>query len=477
MNKYSHKIAAASIFVGALTFTPLFCHLPQVSVAYAEIKPYIGVGKYIISDFEDYEIAKQRAKYRAEQDAKDKAGVYLRNYSSTSNARLTENDILTITNNIVNEISIDYQKKPFEAYDNNGKSYGEVGIMCVATIKVNIDTDGIANYLKFDSQTKLSLINQTKEVQKSAEENDKKVELLRERAVNAKTVAEREQIKAEYKQADKEFLANEKCKQGIRLFYKASYNVAINKFNESIQLNPTFYLSYKGRGLAYSRLHQHDKALADFNKTIELNPNDDNAYYNRGITYYELENFNQALTDFTRAITINPKYSDSYTNRGITYTVLKEYDKAFTDFNKAIELNPNDSSAYNGLGNVYRRLFNNLLKAIEYYTKAIEVDPNLDVAYINRALVYGRDLNNYETAIEDLTKAIEINPNNYDYYFNRAGCYSLLNQYEKAIADYDKALELAPNNSKIYYWRGKCYEQLGNTAKAQADYAKAKQLE
>ena len=72
--KYLSLIKPAAILLSAslLTFSPN---------ANAELKPYNGVGEYIMSDFETPDVAKQRAKLYAERNAQEQAGVYIKSYS------------------------------------------------------------------------------------------------------------------------------------------------------------------------------------------------------------------------------------------------------------------------------------------------------------------------------------------------------------------------------------------------------------
>ena len=51
-------------------------------------------------DFEDHDIARQRAQQRAEYDAQKKAGVALKTFSSTINFELTDDEVSAVTNNI-----------------------------------------------------------------------------------------------------------------------------------------------------------------------------------------------------------------------------------------------------------------------------------------------------------------------------------------------------------------------------------------
>ena len=57
----------------------------------AEIKTYEGVNEYVMSDFENQEVAKLRAKVKAEQAAQQKAYSYVKKY--LTNYKLTDNEI------------------------------------------------------------------------------------------------------------------------------------------------------------------------------------------------------------------------------------------------------------------------------------------------------------------------------------------------------------------------------------------------
>lgn len=53
-----------------------------------------------MSDFENHDIAKQRAQQRAEHDAQKKAGVALKTFSWSINSELTDEEVSAVTNNI-----------------------------------------------------------------------------------------------------------------------------------------------------------------------------------------------------------------------------------------------------------------------------------------------------------------------------------------------------------------------------------------
>ncbi|MBR1398219.1 MAG: tetratricopeptide repeat protein [Selenomonadaceae bacterium] len=198
-------------------------------------------------------------------------------------------------------------------------------IIWKATVQVKVDDTEVRNWLKRDAQNRTNIVNQNNTAQQAAVENDHQIEDLRKRAASATNNVERARIKAEYQQADNEFLAIQKYNEGIRLYYQKNYSAALVKYNEAIKLNQNFAFAYINRGVTYATLKNYNQAINDYNKAIHLNPNAALAYHNRGNTYGEMGNYTQAIADFTKAIEINPNLAESYADRGYNYCKLGKF--------------------------------------------------------------------------------------------------------------------------------------------------------
>ena len=61
-----------------------------IPIASADVCSYDGMGEYFMSDFETPDIAKQRAKMRAQQNVLEKAGVYVESFTKTINSQIRE---------------------------------------------------------------------------------------------------------------------------------------------------------------------------------------------------------------------------------------------------------------------------------------------------------------------------------------------------------------------------------------------------
>ena len=104
--KENKKIICKKCFV---TFFMLICYLFFISTyAFAEERTYEGVGEYVMSDFETPDIAKQRAKSRAEQNAVEQAGVYVDSYTKSVNAIVVRDEITVITSGILRVMETKY---------------------------------------------------------------------------------------------------------------------------------------------------------------------------------------------------------------------------------------------------------------------------------------------------------------------------------------------------------------------------------
>ncbi|MBQ3444512.1 MAG: tetratricopeptide repeat protein [Selenomonadaceae bacterium] len=440
----------------------------SAAIVGAAVKIFDGYGECEMGEFTTMPKVKERALERAKLDAQKQAGMYLKAESRSVASELVDDAISAVTNNIIEISDVQYETITQKITERT------TAVVVVAKLKASIDPNGIYDWLKRDDKEKVTIIQQNDSLQDAIAKNDKEFEDLKEQYKRATSQADKDRIIKQMEQVDRDFLANQKFEEALKLYYAKDYQGSIKLNTEAIELKPDWSWPYNNRGMAYDYLGQYERAIQDYNKALELNPNFALAYYNRGNTYYDLGQKERAIQDYTKAIKLHPNLAEAYNNRGNAYDNLGQKERAIQDYTKAIELNSNHANAYFNRGNVYYNL-GQKERAIQDYTKAIELNPNDYEAYNNCGYAY-YILGQKERAIQDYTKAIELNPNYALAYNNRSIAYSNLKQYDKAIADKTKYIQLRPNDAKAYYWRGKYYQALGDNEKAQADFAKAKEL-
>ena len=373
------------------------------STVNAEVKTYEGSDEYIMSEFETIDIAKQRARQKAERVAQEKAGVYINSYTETKNLELIKDEVIAIACGIISVIDVKYDVTPLENAN---------GFLIRATVKANIDSDDVNKYLDKSAQERSAIVAQEKNLQQTIDEQNNQIENLKAQIEKLKAEgklngeSERKKISQEIAAEDKIFQSNLKLEEAQKNFYNRNYEASIKLCDEAIKLNPNSARAYGGRGGAYGVLNQPQQTIKDCTKAIELDPNYAQAYNNRGAAYGNLRNFQQAMADFSKAIELDPTLALAYNNRGGTLLFLGNAAQALADLNKAIEL-----------------------------------EPKLDLAYANRGLYYFSS-RNFSAAVIDLNKAIELNPKLAAAYHFRGMSYQSMGQFAKAQADFAKAKEL-----------------------------------
>ena len=361
----------------------------------AEVRNYDGVGEYIMSDFETPDVAKQRAKLYAERNAQEKAGVYIKSYSKSSNFELVTDEVESMTSGILKVISVDYKVIPMEEYG---------GIMYRATVLASIDTDNVDEWISKGVSERESLVQRNVALQKQIDEQQKLIERLKAEAADKKSPEAQEKLKVEFSEADRVFMSNVKLETGDRF----------------VLLNTD---------------EAYERAVACWTEAIELNPNNALAYESRGYYFlYYTRDYPASLSDYTRAIELRPSVADNYFYRGLCYLNQDDIEPARLDFEHALMLSPGMSGAYGELAYIYAT--KDPLKAIEYADRAIEYNERNWRAWYSRGLAL-YTMHNYEEALANAQEALNWGCS--DAYQLIGDCYGMLGNQAEA----EKYWELA----------------------------------
>jgi tetratricopeptide (TPR) repeat protein len=254
------------------------------------------------------------------------------------------------------------------------------------------------------------------------------------------------------------------------------YAGAVRAFTGCIARRPNHATAYARRGLAYSGLGLHRRAVADSSRAIALDPKLATAWNVRGVAYGKAGQPGKAVADLSKGLELEPRFAPAWNTRGLAYLDLRQYEKAVADFSKAIELDPKHAAAWCGRGVVYCDHLGRPDRALADFSKVIELDPKLAVAWFNRGVAYGR-LGRPHKAVAEYSRAIELDPKDARARSGRGNTYTKLGQYGKAVADCSRAIELDPKLAAAWVNRGVAYRGLGEYGKAVADCSRAIELD
>ena len=369
------KLLIASVLVGGVNFLPVnFAekNLQIISVAYAKVENVTASGKAIFNFGEDdekiVETVKNVAKMRAEQAAKEKAGIYVKSQTKILNNTLTDDDISAYTSNNIEILNTTYKKIPVQAHDVKGNDTGEIAFMYEATVTAKIDTADLQNFIQRDD--KENLVQQNKISQENISKISQEFDDLNNSSENV------EKIKFKLVDMNSRILAEQKLEEGNKFYNQKNYQAAIEKYTESLKINPNRGATYYNRALCYEFLKNYQQAIKDYEEAITFNGSDLDAYLRLGVNYYRFNDYEQAEYCFSKIIQLSMKKTGivraAHGNRGIVYTRMKNYQEALEDLNEAVKLGSTDGETFYCRGICNQALGNNS-QAEKDFAKAKEL--------------------------------------------------------------------------------------------------------
>ena len=485
-------------FLGAVLSSLLL--VPAVNAA---VETYEGTDEYyVLGAVEDINVARERARERALRDAREKAGVYVHSVSKMVNSKMVEDEIITVASGVLRVLDTSYEIVKLTDAD---------GYFIRATVKADIDSGDVEKFLKKDEEELSRIVSSEKVIRLQEEEQDKKIETLKQEYIKAETPEEKETIAQQIVEEDKVFLSNLKLREGNKFRDEGNHKQAEKFFSEAIELNPENALAWHNRGWAYIEQKKYKQALDDFNKASALHPNWELPYFGRGWVFNLQKEYDAAIKQYDKVIELNPKYAIAWNNRGAAKSWLNQMREAVVDYDKAIELNPRYAKAYENRGKAMRALGNDkqatedfqraaritlsnegadkmideaealskrgdFNKALKLLNEAAKLYPDNQFVFVNRGNIYNNNLRDFDKAIADYNKTIELNDKFPWPYHNRGIAYGRLKRWDEAIADYGRAIDLDQNYASAYNGRAWSYCQIGKFEEALVDANKALEL-
>ncbi|MEK7432884.1 MAG: tetratricopeptide repeat protein [Cyanobacteriota bacterium] len=141
------------------------------------------------------------------------------------------------------------------------------------------------------------------------------------------------------------------------------------------------------RGLTMISLRRYKEALEHFNKSVSLNPTYAEAYNYKSITYIQLGNYMDAIKEANNAISIKDDYTEAYLNKAMGLFSMGRHQESIIQYKKAIETDRKCFDAFYNIGNCLM-LLDRKEDAIKSFSKTIEINHSYAPAYYNRACAY-----------------------------------------------------------------------------------------
>jgi tetratricopeptide (TPR) repeat protein len=111
----------------------------------------------------------------------------------------------------------------------------------------------------------------------------------------------------------------------------------IADFDGSLRIHPCSVV-FDVRGVAYSKLGQHQRAIRDFDEAIRRGSWNAQALNNRGTAYRGLGQQQRAVEDYDESIRLDPWNGEAYANRAQAHAFLGQDGESQQDLERAVGL-------------------------------------------------------------------------------------------------------------------------------------------
>ncbi|KAL9617333.1 MAG: hypothetical protein Q9160_007863 [Pyrenula sp. 1 TL-2023] len=137
--------------------------------------------------------------------------------------------------------------------------------------------------------------------------------------------------------------------EGNKAFAAKDFTLAIEKFSQAIEIEPTNHVLYSNRSGAYASLKKYDEALTDANKTTEVKGDWVKGWSRKGSALHGLWKLEDARDAFNKALELEPTNSQAKTGLDSVERTIEEEKTAGGD-------------PLGGLGNIFNdpQMFNKL---------------------------------------------------------------------------------------------------------------------
>lgn len=238
-------------------------------------------------------------------------------------------------------------------------------------------------------------------------------------------------------------------------------DIAINLFQQAVQLDPGYALAYASLGEAFWKRflntrepHWVESARAPCEQALHLDANLPAAHQCLGTIAAGTGHYEDAVLEFERALGSEPTNDDAYSGLAHAYELLGKSAEAEKTYRRAIDLRPQYWGGYNSLGLFY---FHQMRypQAAEMFSKVVALVPDSFHGYDNLGAAYlgqGR----YPDAIGTFEHSISLRPTA-NAYSNLGTAYFYLRRFDAAASSYKQSLNLNQGDYELWWNLGDAY--------------------
>lgn len=246
---------------------------------------------------------------------------------------------------------------------------------------------------------------------------------------------------------------------GLQNLNNKQYAEAIARFKQAAASGQPDYDVVYGLGRAYRQqaytlrptnqaLYRENLTLAieQFEQAVQLNAHAIDSYFQMGMSYYDLELYDRANVAFKNVQQLTPQDAAVYFQLGRVAMEQGYNLEAEAYFLEGLKLTPNHALILAALGRLYLKM-NQTVNAINVLRQATQLEPLMWEGWygLGRAHMKARE---WKVALSALEQARQANPDADEIYSAMARCYLKTNKKDEARQMVRQSLMINPSNNE-----------------------------
>jgi tetratricopeptide (TPR) repeat protein len=219
---------------------------------------------------------------------------------------------------------------------------------------------------------------------------------------------------------------------------RANLQQAVADFMAAMHARPDDWSSHANLGNFYLEGNDFTAAAACFETATSLEPRQIGPLVNAAMAYSNLHQNDKAEASLLRALALEPRDAAANFNLGLLLGELGRWDEAEQRLRTALAANPQMAAAAYNLGVILAR--NSLDEAVVWCRKAHQLRPE-DPKYAHTLAFYLRQKGSDDQAVDLLRQVIQREPLYWDAYWLLGEIYEGRRDFPKAVAVYGDALK------------------------------------
>ncbi|UTW60954.1 hypothetical protein KFE98_13080 [bacterium SCSIO 12741] len=180
--------------------------------------------------------------------------------------------------------------------------------------------------------------------------------------------------------------SNELLMEGLNLMHNREYELAINKLQLHLMMDPDSASGYAKLAECESATGQWRSALTNWNHALMRAPKEASYYEGRAQVYSFLDQDEKALDDLNFALLLNRRLASAFAARAVIFQSRQQFVDALKEIDQALKLNPANQEFKLMQAAIYLAM-NKLPMAYKIYRQILAEDPFNIEAIFRRALI------------------------------------------------------------------------------------------